>query len=69
MEEIKVVSEIGEQWSPKTPPPSTAAIIRYILASMLKPSGMAIDIMIAKVPQEVPVEKAMKQLVMNHLLY
>ena len=27
------------------------------------PSGMAIEIIIAKVPQDVPVEKAMKQLV------
>jgi hypothetical protein len=25
MDEMIVVSEIGEQWSPKTPPPNTAA--------------------------------------------
>ena len=28
IEEMIVVSEIGEQWSPNTPPPKTAAMIR-----------------------------------------
>ncbi len=61
MEEMMVVSEIGEQWSPKTPPPRTAAMIKPGWRPMILIMGTAMGIMMAKVPQEVPVEKAMKQ--------
>ena len=56
-----VVSEIGEQWSPNTPPPRTAAMIKPGWRPMILIVGTAMGIMMAKVPQEVPVEKAMKQ--------
>jgi len=56
-----VVSEIGEQWSPNTPPPRTAAMIKPGWRPMILIMGTAMGIMMAKVPQEVPVEKAMRQ--------
>lgn len=56
-----VVSEIGEQWSPNTPPPRTVAMIKPGWRPMILIMGTAMGIMMAKVPQEVPVEKAMKQ--------
>lgn len=65
MEEIMVVSEMGEQWSPNTPPPKTAAIIRPGWRPMMRIMGTAMGIMMAKVPQEVPVEKAIKQEMRN----
>lgn len=55
-----VVSEIGEQWSPNTPPPRTAAMIKPGWRPMILIMGTAMGIMMAKVPQEVPVEKAMR---------
>ena len=58
---MMVVSEMGEQWSPKTPPPKTAATIRPGWSPMRLIIGTAIGIMMANVPQDVPVEKAMKQ--------
>jgi len=63
---MSVVSEIGEQWSPKTPPPRTAAITKYKLASSEKVKGTAMEIIMANVPQEVPVAKAIKLLIMNN---
>ena len=62
MLESMVVSEIGEQWSPKTPPPRAAAIVMYTSAPIPLAMGTAMEIMIAKVPQDVPGEKAIKQL-------
>ncbi len=55
-----VVSDMGEQWSPKTPPQVTAAIAGYTDASSDNAMGIAMGIKIPKVPQEVPVEKAVK---------
>ena len=61
--EMIVVSEMGDAWSPKTPPEMTAAIARgrrvVVSASILAAIVMAIGIIIEKVPQLVPVEKAM----------
>ena len=66
-----VVSEIGEAWSPNTAPPRTALIeIREALSTAsvaipffwARPTaiGITIGIMIAKVPQLVPVAKAIR---------
>src|SRR5699024_5741279 len=54
-----VVSEIGEQWSPKIPPLSTAAIVIAMDISKECASGIAIGIIIANVPYDVPVVNAM----------
>ena len=70
MEERIVVSEMGEQWSPKTAPESTApmvAIRMRWLSSVDRPAssgkwyamGMTMGVRIAIVAQEVPVENAM----------
>lgn len=61
IEEMIVVSDIGEQWSPKTPPPKTAAMINPGWRPIMLIIGTAMGIMMAKVPHEVPVEKAIKQ--------
>ena len=58
-----VVSDRGEQWSPNTPPPATAAntaTTSWVTSPplMLKARGRAMGIQIAKVPQEEPVAKA-----------
>ena len=57
-----VVSEIGEAWSPKIAPAKRAPIIgtKSSGASVIA-RGTVIGIMIAKVPQEVPVEKLVRQ--------
>lgn len=59
-----VVSDSGEQWSPNTPPPATAAkqaTTSVVIVSLVyaKASGSAIGMQIAKVPHEDPVAKAM----------
>jgi hypothetical protein len=54
--EMMVVSDIGEQWSPNTPPDITAPAQSAIFASIPTAIGMAIGIMMLKVPQLVPVE-------------
>ncbi len=61
IDEMMVVSEIGEQWSPKTPPPRTAARYNGSEPSRAAARGTAIGTMRAKVPQDVPVAKAMKE--------
>ena len=59
VEDKIVVSEIGEQWSPNTAPANTADNIGNIMVESL-PIAMsaAIGNIIPKVPQLVPVEKA-----------
>ena len=52
-----VVSDIGEQWSPNTPPPKIAASTNAGGKSKLTTNGMPIGIKMAKVPQLVPVVK------------
>ena len=52
------MSEIGEQWSPKMPPASEAATNGASGRPSVSAAGTAIGSMIAKVPQLVPVEKA-----------
>ena len=64
-DDIIVVSEIGEQWSPQTAPARQADI--PIIPSSL-PTGkieITIGIRIPKVPQEVPVAKAIRQATIN----
>ena len=62
---MMVVSEIGEQWSPKIPPPKVAAIIKFRFASCTLAIGIEMASMIANVPQEVPVEKAINEVAKN----
>ena len=59
IEEMIVVSLIGEQWSPKMPPDSEAATKGDSGSPRVSAAGTAIGSMIAKVPQLVPVENAM----------
>ena len=61
MDEMIVVSDIGEQWSPNTPPPMVAATTRNRFAPCNSTMGIAMEIMMAKVPHDVPVEKAIKE--------
>ena len=60
-----VVSEIGEQWSPKTPPLKIDPTIRDKLTSSRDANGMPIGSMMAKVPQEVPVENEIADATIN----
>ena len=64
------VSESGEQWSPNTPPPAVAARVAYTSVdnsppAKLKAMGTEMGIIIAYVPQEVPVEKAIRPDIKN----
>src|SRR5690606_24066283 len=56
VEDMMVVSEIGEQWSPQTAP-ARQAEIEMINSSGSKPIATTIGSRMPKVPQEVPVEK------------
>ena len=57
-EERIVVSEIGEQWSPKTEPASVAERATIIMSGMTEwVIGTMIGIRMPNVPQAVPVEK------------
>ena len=67
IEETMVVSEIGEQWSPKTLPLKTAAIESARGELAYKAVGTAIGIIIANVPQLVPVENEIKAEVINKM--
>jgi hypothetical protein len=63
-----VVSEMGELWSPNTPPPRTAArdvIVRWG-ATWLQ-TIIAIGISIPKAPQEVPMAKERPAAVINSI--
>ncbi len=55
-----VVSDVGEQWSPNIPPPKTAASIKGTGKLKLTAKGKAIAVIIANVPQLVPVLKAIR---------
>ena len=56
-----VVSEIGETWSPHTAPARTAATATLIMVVSVLPNIFTTTgTRIAKVPQLVPEEKAMK---------
>ena len=63
MDEIMVVSDMGEQWSPKIPPPRVAATISVSSTPCILAMGIEMASMMAKVPQDVPVEKAIKELI------
>ena len=52
-----VVSEIGELWSPNSPPESTAPMHTYRGALTATVAGMTKGNIIAKVPQEEPIAK------------
>ena len=54
-EDIIVVSEIGEQWSPQTAPARHADIPMIRSSGLVANIGRTIGIRIPKVPQEVPV--------------
>ena len=67
-DEMSEVSLIGEQWSPNTPPPRTALTMSGTetgspAAVIVNASGTASGIMMANVPQLVPMEKAMRPVV------
>jgi len=57
IDEIMVVSEIGETWSPNIPPDTTAPIINGIGILKDALNARAIGIIMENVPQLVPVEK------------
>jgi len=65
MEDIMVVSEIGEQWSPNTPPESRAPVTSGIETPMAEVMGTAMGNIIPQVPKDVPVEKAIKPVAMK----
>lgn len=56
-----VVSEIGEQWSPKTEPARVAARAITINEGSALQMSMTMGMRIPKVPQAVPMEKERKQ--------
>jgi len=58
IEEMMVVSEIGEAWSPKIPPDMTAAITRGMSSPIVAPNAKPMGIIMENVPQLVPVENA-----------
>jgi len=62
-----VVSDRGEQWSPNTPPPAEAATVAKTSDDTCPPlnakaNGTETGMMMAKVPQDVPVAKLTKAL-------
>ena len=62
VELIIVVSEMGEQWSPKIAPSRMAATVTTVICPYMAPSnwnatGIAVGIKIAMVPKLVPVAK------------
>lgn len=56
VEDMMVVSEIGEQWSPHTAP-ARQAEIEITSSSCSRPTATTIGSRIPKVPQDVPVAK------------
>ena len=56
-QDIIVVSDIGEQWSPKMEPPKIAPATSSILSPMFIAIGRQMTDIIAIVPIEVPVAK------------
>ncbi len=61
-----VVSEMGEQWSPKTAPAIHAAIPITRRSGSVTNTGTAIGMRIPIVPHDVPVANAMKHaIIMN----
>ena len=65
-----VVSDIGEQWSPNVPPPSTAQIVQNtnvvsLPQVIVNAKGITIGTMIANVPHEEPVKKEINAHVKN----
>lgn len=56
-QDMMVVSEIGDAWSPKMEPPNIAPAVRGMLTSMEMAMGRAMTAIIAMVPIEVPVAK------------
>ncbi len=58
MEDMIVVSLMGEEWSPKIPPAKDAATKGAREYPMTSAAGTAMGSMIANVPQEDPMEKA-----------
>ena len=58
MELMMVVSLMGEAWSPKMPPETTAAMTRGMSRLSVVERARPMGIMMEKVPQLVPVENA-----------
>ena len=65
IDDMIVVSLMGEQWSPKMPPDNAAAKNGAIGRPSPAAAGTAMGSMIANVPQLVPVAKAMAPDVTN----
>jgi hypothetical protein len=55
-----VVSEMGEQWSPNTPPESSAPMTGGRYKPVAVAIGIAMGNIMPHVPKEVPVENAIK---------
>ena len=60
-EDIMVVSEMGEQWSPQTAPARHADMLMIRMGSSAPNMYVTIGIRIPNVPQEVPVANASTQ--------
>ena len=56
-----MVSEMGEQWSPKMPPESTTPMAIPTGASMARAMEMAMGVKMANTLQLLPVEKEVRQ--------
>ena len=69
IEDITVVSEIGEQWSPKIPPERTTPIAIPIGAPQEIASEQAIGVKIANTPHDVPVANDVRQAAMNMIAH
>ena len=63
MLDMTVVSLMGEQWSPKMAPSSTAAAARTVrgMPPIAWANGTTVGIRMPMVAQEVPMEKATKE--------
>lgn len=64
-QDMIVVSEIGEAWSPKIEPPNMAPAVSGIFTPMSIAIGRAMTAMIAMVPIDVPVAKDKIMAMMN----
>ena len=69
VEDNIVVSDIGEQWSPNTDPPSVAARVTIIIEGLVAIIGsqiiITIGIKIPKVPHAVPIENDKNEATIN----
>ena len=69
MEDMTVVSEMGEQWSPKIPPDSTTPMAMPTGAPMEMARDTAMGMKMANTLQELPVEKEVRQAAMKMIAH